>query len=117
MKTSEFFKDKVVLITGASIGIGKDLAWQILQYGGQVIITGRREARLLADQEEFHEYSERLLVHTGDVANYENDVELIDKIIQYFGRLDILINNAGMSTDIGDLEITSEKVVEETRCQ
>jgi NAD(P)-dependent dehydrogenase (short-subunit alcohol dehydrogenase family) len=113
MKTSKFFKDKVVLITGASMGIGKDLAWQILQYGGKVIITGRNESRLLAVQDEFHIYSERLIIHNGDVANYENDVELIEKIILQFGRLDAVICNAGMSTDFGDLEITSDKVVEE----
>ena len=102
MKTSKFFKDKVVLITGASMGIGKDLAWQILQFGGKVIITGRSESRLFVVQEEFHLYSERLLIHNGDVANYENDVELIEKIISKFGRLDVVICNAGMSSDFGD---------------
>jgi len=98
MNSSEFYKNKVVLITGASMGIGKDLALQVIQYGGKVTITGRNEQRLLAVQDEFQAYSEKLLIHKGNVANYENVVELIEKIILHFGRLDVLINNAGMST-------------------
>ena len=113
MKSSEFYKNKVVLITGASMGIGKDLALQVLQYGGKVTITGRNERRLLAAQDEFQAYSEKLLIHKGDVANYENVVELIEKIILHFGRLDVLINNAGMSTDFGELETITDKVVDE----
>lgn len=95
------------------MGIGKELALQILQYGGKVTITGRNEARLLTVQEEFHEHAERLLIHTGDVGNYENIVELIEKIILRFGQLDVLINNAGISTDFGELEIITDKVVHE----
>lgn len=113
MKSPEFYKNKVVLITGASMGIGKDLALQVLNYGGKVTITGRNEARLLAVQNEFQEHSENLLIHTGNVANYEDVVNLIVKIILRFGRLDVLINNAGMSTDFGELEIINNKVVDE----
>ena len=113
MNSAEFYKNKVVLITGASMGIGKELALQVLQNGGKVTITGRNEARLIAVQDEFQEYSEKLLIHKGNVANYENVVELIEKIILHFGRLDVLINNAGMSTDFGELEIITDKVVDE----
>jgi short-subunit dehydrogenase len=102
-----------VLITGASMGLGKELALQILQFGGKVTITGRNEARLIAVQEEFDEYSEKLLIHAGDVGNYENVVELIGKITLRFDRLDVLINNAGISTDFGELEIITDKVVHE----
>jgi len=113
MNSSEFYKNKVVLITGASLGIGKALALQVLQYGGKVTITGRNEHRLLAVQDEFQAYSDKLLIHKGDVANYENVVELIEKIILHFGRLDVLINNAGMSTSFGELETNTDKVVDE----
>ena len=70
MNSSDFYHNKVVLITGASMGIGKDLALQVLQYGGKVTITGRNEQRLLAVQDEFQAYSEQLLIHKGNVANY-----------------------------------------------
>lgn len=113
MKSSVFYKNKVVLITGASMGIGKDLALQVLQFGGKVAITGRNEQRLLAVQDEFKAYSEKLLIHKGNVADYENVLGLIEKIILHFGRLDILINNAGMSTSFGELETTTVKVVNE----
>ena len=113
MNSSVFYKNKVVLITGASMGIGKDLALQVLQYGGKVTITGRNEQRLLAVKDEFKAYSEQLLIHKGDVANYENVGELIEKIILHFGSLDVLINNAGMSTSFGELETITDKVVDE----
>ena len=113
MKSSFFFKNKVVLITGASMGIGKSLALQVLQYGGSVAITGRNETRLLAVQDEFQAYSEKLLIHKGEIANYENVLDLIKKIILHFGRLDVLINNAGMSTDFGELEFITHKVADE----
>ena len=113
MKSSEFFRNKVVLITGASMGIGKALALQVLNYGGKVAITGRNEARLLAIKSEFQEHSENLLIHSGDVANYEDAVSIIDKVVLRFGRLDVLINNAGMSNNFADLEITNKTVVDE----
>lgn len=113
MNSSVFYKNKVVLITGASMGIGKALALQVLQYGGKVTITGRNEQRLLAVKDELRAYSEQLLIHKGDVANYENVVDLIEKIILQFGRLDVLINNAGVSTSFGELETITDKVVDE----
>ena len=113
MKASEFYKNKVVLITGASMGVGKDLAFQVLNYGGKVTITGRNEARLLAVQREFQEHSENLLIHAGDISNYGNVVDLIEKVIIRFGKLDVLINNAGMSNNFAELEITNHEVVDE----
>lgn len=113
MKSSEFYKNKVVLITGASMGIGKDLALQVLNYGGKVVITGRNEERLLAFQSELKAHLQNLLIHAGDVANYDLNVHLIEKIILRFGRLDVLINNAGMSNNFAELEIINNKVVDE----
>jgi len=113
MKSSEFYRNKVVLITGASMGIGKELALQVLNYGGKVAITGRNMARLLTVQSELKEHSENLLIHAGDVANYEDVVSLMEKIILRFGRLDVLVNNAGMSNDFAELEIINKKVVDE----
>lgn len=113
MKSSEFYWNKVVLITGASMGIGKEMALQILNYGGKVAITGRNLARLLTVQSELKEHSENLLIHDGDVANYDDVINLMEKIILRFGRLDVLVNNAGMSNDFAELEIIDNKVVDE----
>ena len=113
MKSSEFYRNKVVLITGASMGIGKEMALQVLNYGGKVAITGRNLARLLTVQSELKEHSENLLIQDGDVANYDDVINLMKKIILRFGRLDVLVNNAGMSNDFAELEIINNKVVDE----
>ena len=113
MKSPEFYRNKVVLITGASMGIGKELALQVLNYGGKVAITGRSMTRLLTVQSELKEHAENLLIHAGDVADYDDVVSLMGKIILRFGRLDVLVNNAGMSNDFAELEIINKKVVDE----
>ena len=60
MNSPEFYKNKVVLITGGSMGIGKEMALQVLQHGGKVIITGRNQERLTVVQKEYQDYIERL---------------------------------------------------------
>jgi short-subunit dehydrogenase len=76
------------------------------------VITGRTEARLQSVLNEFQNHNENMLIHVGDVVNYEGNINLIKKIIKYFGRLDVLINNAGVST-YGELEMLNCKVVDE----
>lgn len=97
MNLSALYNEKVVLITGASMGIGKELAKQVLVNGGKVVMTARNQTRLNAVLNEFGKYAENILIHAGDAANYEDNIELIQKIRQRFGTLDILICNAGMS--------------------
>ena len=97
MKTSEFYNNKVVIITGASMGIGKQLAKQILLYGGKVVITGRSLERLEAVEEELSTAGKDILIHAGDCSDFGNNELLMQKTIARFGKLDVLINNAGLS--------------------
>lgn len=113
MNLADFYKNKVVLITGASMGIGKTLALKILQFGGKVTITGRNEERLLSVQKEFAAYAGNLLIHTGHVAEFESNATCVEKTVQRFGKLDILINNAGISNYFSELEFFTEQVVNE----
>lgn len=112
MRLQDYFINKVVLITGASMGIGKELAKQVLELGGIVVITGRNEVRLLAVEKEFEKYSGRILIHAGDVTSYENNELLMSKIHQRFGALNIIINNAGMSC-YGALDIIKPEVAKQ----
>lgn len=112
MNLFDFYNGKVVLITGGSMGIGRELASQILQYGGKVIITGRKPERLQLVKNELVANQKNLLTHVGNVGDYSNNIQLIEKIILHFGKLDILINNAGMSA-YGDLEKYDYKVINE----
>lgn len=110
MSLQSFYSDKVVLITGASMGIGKELARQVLEAGGKAVITGRHESRLHTAQAEFADYADQLLIHAGDVADHKDNQALVEKIIAHFGKLDVLINNAGVSC-FGEVEALQEDVV------
>ena len=97
MKVESFFKDKVVLITGGSQGIGKELARQVLESGGRVVLTGRSQAKLDAAREDFSPYSGDVMIRAGDVGDFSGAEPLIDGILTRFGQLDVVINNAGLA--------------------
>lgn len=112
MSLQDFFRNQVVLVTGASMGIGKELAKQVLELGGKVVMTGRNEERLLQVQHEFEKYASNILIHAGDAASYENNDLLMDKIYKRFGVLNVIINNAGMS-GYGSLEMLKPEVAKQ----
>lgn len=90
------FKDKVVLITGSSKGIGKTTAHEFLKLGAKVVINGRNQESLKLTQEKFTKEGYNVLAINGDVADYTFCIQLIENIINSYGRLDYLINNAGL---------------------
>ena len=94
---NRFFQDKVVLITGGSQGIGKELARQVLQSGGKVGLTGRSQDKLDSVLDEFQEYGEKILIQAGDVGDFSSAEPLMEEMISRFGRLNVLINNAGLA--------------------
>jgi len=82
----------VVLVTGASSGIGAAIAIAFAENGWDVMAAGRDEGRL----EEVADVSERIVIWTGELAESEDCDELIADTIDEFGELDCLINNAGI---------------------
>lgn len=89
--------DKVVLITGASSGIGRAMAFAFGREGASVVICARKADALQLVSDELRLAGINVLALTADVS-VETDVKkLIEQTIAHFGRLDILINNAGMS--------------------
>ena len=92
------FKDKVVIITGSSGGFGSQIALDFIKNGAQVVITGRNEEKLNSVAEECDKLSPLGLNACKVVADVTNDEDIrriIDTTIGTFGKLDILINNAG----------------------
>ncbi|MCB2377343.1 SDR family oxidoreductase [Hymenobacter sp. BT635] len=90
-------KGKVVLITGATSGIGRACALVFGQAGAQVVVTGRDEARLAATAAELTQHG---IVHRtvrADVGVEADSRRAVAETIAAFGRLDVLINNAGIS--------------------
>lgn len=87
--------NKVVIITGASSGIGRALAYKFANENYKVVIAARRIERLNSIENDF--VSGQILSVGTDVSREEDCKRLIDKTIEKFGRIDILINNAGIS--------------------
>ena len=99
---------KVAAVTGGSRGIGRGIAEALLAAGAKVAINGRNQAK---GEQALAEMGggENTLFVAGDVQN-QSDVEgFIDKTIQQFGQIDILINNAGGSTDYAPVAQLSDK--------
>jgi len=96
MKT--YFKDKVVFITGSSKGIGKAAALLFGSYGSMVCINGRDIKALEDTFQELSQMRVESLQLPGDVSDSTQCSDMVKKIIDTFGRLDILINNAGIAS-------------------
>jgi len=88
-------QNKVVVITGGTSGIGKALAIAFLQAGAKVAVCGRKQDALQALQQELS--SPALHTHIADVSVEADCKSFIEQTIDRFGKIDILINNAGIS--------------------
>lgn len=99
-------KDKVVIVTGGSAGIGRSAALHLAELGARVLITGRRAARLEAVASE-HPNVEGLVADTSRSADAS---QTISKAIELWGRLDVLINNAGAGAIMEIGEFDAERI-------
>lgn len=96
MKTAEYFKGKVAIVTGASSGIGLAVARRFAMCGARVVMAARSMDKLQELEQELSGMTEVLSVQT-DVTKEEDCKHLIEATVERFGQIDILINNAGIS--------------------
>ncbi len=89
------FEGKVVIVTGASSGIGAGTARRFLKEGAFVTLNGRREHKLRESIAGFD--SAKSLVHPGDVSDEKYMKRLVEDAVTRFGKLDVFVNNAGMA--------------------
>ncbi|MCE9687560.1 SDR family oxidoreductase [Shewanella sp. AS16] len=106
----ESFKDKVVLLTGASEGIGRALALALAPLGCKLLLSARNESRLWSLVDEVRLAGAEAAAFVADVGDAAQCQSLIHACVERFGRLDILINNAGMTMwsrfdELAELEI------------
>jgi len=87
----------VVVITGASSGIGLACAREFYKNGCRIVIASRNREALIALRDELNPDQKRVLVVRTDVSKEADCKALIEATIQHFGKLDILINNAGIT--------------------
>ena len=89
--------NKVVLITGASSGIGKAIAEVNSKMGYNLILAARNLEELEKNKDHLEKNGSMVLLQKTDVTNDEDCIQLIDSGILKFNKIDILINNAGIS--------------------
>ncbi|KKS43779.1 MAG: 3-oxoacyl-(Acyl-carrier-protein) reductase [candidate division CPR1 bacterium GW2011_GWA2_42_17] len=96
---NKLFKDNVVLVTGATRGIGKDVAIAFAQEGAIAIIIGRSAETAQQTKTEIISLGLKAESYVCDVTNLKNVQEIANKILDKFNRIDILVNNAGITKD------------------
>ncbi|MGX7107793.1 SDR family NAD(P)-dependent oxidoreductase [Hutsoniella sourekii] len=90
------FKDKTVIVTGASSGIGHQVAYDFAKEGAKVIAVARRQQRLEELQASCQDFEGEILPFVADITDKDKVVEMVDFAVQAGGRVDILVNNAGV---------------------
>lgn len=105
------FRGKVAIVTGSAKGIGKAIAEKLYQYGANVVISdillekGKETAALLG---------ERAIFFPCDISVQEQVIFLMKATIEYFGKLDIMVNNAGVNSVKVEDRVTIDKYPDQT---
>lgn len=102
-------KDKVAIVTGAAVGIGKGVATVFSQEGAKVVVVNRDEKSGEKTTEEIREKGGEAIFAKCDVSNEDHVKGMVEKTIDTYGRIDILVNNAGIGTYKSVLDTTSEE--------
>jgi NAD(P)-dependent dehydrogenase (short-subunit alcohol dehydrogenase family) len=99
-------KDKVAIVTGAGTGIGRAIALAYTQEGASVVLAGRREETLARVADEVQTLGGSSLVVRASVAEQDEVQRLVTEAQSHFGRINILVNNAGVFISKGLLDLS-----------
>ncbi|MEI6027607.1 MAG: SDR family oxidoreductase [Betaproteobacteria bacterium] len=99
--------NKVAIVTGAARGIGRASAERLLAEGAKVVISDINAMQLASTATELGA-PDRVLAHPADVASKAEVVRLVEAAVSHFGRLDIMVNNAGIAPVVEFLDVTEE---------
>lgn len=92
---------KVALITGATRGIGKQIALTLADEGYDIALNYRKEdENLINTKKEIEEKNVKCLAVKGDISNFEDTEKFVKEVIEEYGKIDVLVNNAGITKDM-----------------
>jgi short-subunit dehydrogenase len=91
------FSEKVVWITGASSGIGEALSYLFRNRGAKVVISSNEEDELLSVKHNCPGHEHNVLVLPLDLTEFDSFDKKVDEVVRHFGKIDILVNNGGIS--------------------
>jgi len=104
-------QNKSIVVTGASSGMGKAIVERFAKEGANIIAVARRKERLDQLAEELKDSGGKVIPFVGDVSKQEDLEQAIDLAVKEFGRLDVLVNNAGIMDDMSPIgDIKNEKI-------
>lgn len=101
-------ENKVAIVTGASKGIGKAIATRFAREGASLVVASRSRDTLEKVAHEIKSAGGEALVVTVDVRNADSTDELVKKTVSHYGRLDLLVNNAGITMGGASEELSPE---------
>lgn len=105
------FLNKVIVVTGASSGMGREISLQFAKEGAKVIAVARREERLneIRDLAKSEGYKGEIIPYVGDLSKEETNEKIIEFAFEKYNTLDILVNNAGVLDNFAPVgEVTDE---------
>lgn len=105
------FRNKVIVVTGSTQGIGKRTAWRLAEQGAIVVINSRSSEKVEKTVAEFSNHGFDVIGICGDVSVYSFCEEMRNEVISRFGRVDILICNAAIAIE-GTIANSSAKAIE-----
>lgn len=108
-KQSYDFTDQVVIITGSTRGLGYGMAKLFAENGADVVVNSRNydDCEKIAD--ELRKTGRKILPFSADVSKVKEIEKMIDATMEVFGKIDILINNAGIGVNKPSLDVTEEE--------
>jgi 3-oxoacyl-[acyl-carrier protein] reductase len=106
----KLLENKVVIVTGASRGIGRSIAQKCVEHGAKVAFTylsSDEKARAL--EQELSQNGGEVKGFKSDAADFDQAQKLVDDVVAYFGTVDVLVNNAGITRDTLLMRMTEEQ--------
>jgi len=100
--SNKVLKDKVTIMTGGGRGLGRVMARALARAGSVVVLTARSRDEIDRTADEISDMGGKALAITADVTKSDDLVKMVDRVIGTFGRVDVLVNNAGQNASFAN---------------